>query len=347
MGVNIHKSIDEGPFKMGKFREKLAEGALHLGPERDRVFADLTLEENKRFKADIRATNILLQGLLFRMFMVDITEAPVQDLELNEDNVFQADQCDAFDFDVYEAPTTQTMFMANLSSTDPIYDEVCPSYDSDILSESAQCVFVNEQNKVVNDSLTTELARYKEQVELYEKGKAITPLDYSKKNYLATFTPQRHLTPEQIFWSEDVHKHLTNGLKPITALTVYLPNTPAKLVPGFFQQNNDIVKRQNRTLVEAARTMLIFSKASIFLWAEAVATTFQVPVVSAGTPSSTTIDQDASSTSHSSSSAIVQPSISHQGVAAGPTIKDSPFAQAEDNPFVNVFTPEPNSEESS
>ncbi|GJY75797.1 retrovirus-related pol polyprotein from transposon TNT 1-94, partial [Tanacetum coccineum] len=35
---------------------------------------------------------------------------------------------------------------------------------------------------------------------------------------------------------------------------------------------NGVVKRQNRTLVEAARTMLIFSKASLFLWAEAIAT---------------------------------------------------------------------------
>ncbi|GJT55350.1 retrovirus-related pol polyprotein from transposon TNT 1-94 [Tanacetum coccineum] len=38
-------------------------------------------------------------------------------------------------------------------------------------------------------------------------------------------------------------------------------------------QQNDVVKRQNRTLVEAACTMLIFSKALLFLWAEAVATT--------------------------------------------------------------------------
>ncbi|GJR89214.1 retrovirus-related pol polyprotein from transposon TNT 1-94 [Tanacetum coccineum] len=73
----------------------------------------------------------------------------------------------------------------------------------------------------------------------------------------------------------------------------------------------------------------------------------QVPVVSAGTPSSTIIDQDVPSTSHSSSSSEVQPPISHQGVAAGPTIKDNPFAQGKDNPFVNVFAPEPSSEESS
>ncbi|GKC65471.1 retrovirus-related pol polyprotein from transposon TNT 1-94, partial [Tanacetum coccineum] len=39
-------------------------------------------------------------------------------------------------------------------------------------------------------------------------------------------------------------------------------------------QQNGVVKRQNRTLVEAARTMLIFSKALMFLWAEAMATAY-------------------------------------------------------------------------
>ncbi|GKG32983.1 hypothetical protein Tco_0430493, partial [Tanacetum coccineum] len=54
----------------------------------------------------------------------------VDDLALNMDHVFEADQCDAFDSDVNEAPTTQTMFMANISSEDPIYDEAGPSYGS-------------------------------------------------------------------------------------------------------------------------------------------------------------------------------------------------------------------------
>nr|GEY76613.1 zinc finger, CCHC-type [Tanacetum cinerariifolium] len=65
----------------------------------------------------------------------DVDEQPIQDLALNVDNVFQAEDCDAFDSDVDEAPTAQTMFMANLSSADPIIDEAEPSYDSDILSE--------------------------------------------------------------------------------------------------------------------------------------------------------------------------------------------------------------------
>ncbi|GJU02545.1 hypothetical protein Tco_1112883 [Tanacetum coccineum] len=67
----------------------------------------------------------------------------------------------------------------------------------------------------------------------------------------------------------------------------------------------------------------------------------QVPVVSAGTPSSTIIDQDAPSTSYSPSSFVVQPPISHQGVAAGPTIEDNHFSQVDNDPFVNMFALEP------
>ncbi|GJW81105.1 retrovirus-related pol polyprotein from transposon TNT 1-94 [Tanacetum coccineum] len=65
-GVNILKSINKGPFQMGTFWETLAkgnEGALHLGPERARVYSDLSPEDKDRYNADIRAMNILLQGL--------------------------------------------------------------------------------------------------------------------------------------------------------------------------------------------------------------------------------------------------------------------------------------------
>ncbi|GJV49813.1 retrovirus-related pol polyprotein from transposon TNT 1-94 [Tanacetum coccineum] len=130
-----------------------------------------------------------------------------------------ADQCDAFESDIDEAPTTQTMFMANLTS-----EEVRPSYDSNIPSEvqdreyysdcedkyhevhemqsdvqhnyvvdsdadytsdsniipydqyvednkehGVQSMSVNKQDIVVNDSVTSELARYKELVGMYEQ----------------------------------------------------------------------------------------------------------------------------------------------------------------------------------
>nr|GFA19478.1 hypothetical protein [Tanacetum cinerariifolium] len=50
LGNKTMELIDEGLFKMGKFRETLAEGAQ--GPERDRVFKDLKPEEKDRYKAD-------------------------------------------------------------------------------------------------------------------------------------------------------------------------------------------------------------------------------------------------------------------------------------------------------
>ncbi|GKD08913.1 hypothetical protein Tco_1188598 [Tanacetum coccineum] len=63
-GVNILKLIDKGPFQMGTFRETLAEGTEGaLCPKRPRVYSDLSPEDKERYNANIRATNILLQGL--------------------------------------------------------------------------------------------------------------------------------------------------------------------------------------------------------------------------------------------------------------------------------------------
>nr|GEZ26095.1 retrovirus-related Pol polyprotein from transposon TNT 1-94 [Tanacetum cinerariifolium] len=303
----------------------------------------------------------------------DVDEQPVQDLSLNVDNLFQADDCDAFDSVVDEAPTAQTMFMANLSSADPFYHEAGPSYDSVIQSEvhdhdhyqdavcedheehamhdnvqlnyvvdlhtdytsnsnmipydqdnavpgvnsnvssvpndaymmiyndmyepHAQSVSETSRNTVVENSLTVELATYKEQVELnIEKGTSfckiatcfynhnklmveeVTSLkrDFKQKEnkYLEDFLDmkslkekvedrlfkqdqslqtvhmlcrpnpyynelnKKQLTPEQIYWSQDLIKMKTEALKEkttasrlIKALLVYPLNTPAMLIP--------------------------------------------------------------------------------------------------------------------
>nr|GFA56099.1 hypothetical protein [Tanacetum cinerariifolium] len=112
-----------------------------------------------------------------------------------------ADDCDTFDSNVDEALTAQTMFMANLSSADPVTDEVGPSYDSNVLSEYVrenevpvvhsdvssvpndafmmiydemcephdQYVSYPSRNTAVKNSLTAALATYKEQVKLHER----------------------------------------------------------------------------------------------------------------------------------------------------------------------------------
>ncbi|GKB73751.1 retrovirus-related pol polyprotein from transposon TNT 1-94 [Tanacetum coccineum] len=141
---------------------------------------------------------------------------------------------------------------------------------------------------------------------------------------------------------------------------IKVPRTP---------RQNGIVERQNRTLIEAARIMLIFSKALMFLWAEAPANDSEdlgklqptadigifveptwversvspalvvsVSVNSAGTPSSTTIDQDAPSLSYSPlSSALQSPSL-HQGIAVESTLmEDNPFAPVDNDPFIKYL----------
>nr|GEY28872.1 hypothetical protein [Tanacetum cinerariifolium] len=63
--------------------------------------------------------------------------------------------------------------------------------------------------------------------ECVKKKVKIAPHDYSKENCLASFTPQKQLTHEQIFWSNDLLKMKEEALKeqtiasrPIKALTV-------------------------------------------------------------------------------------------------------------------------------
>nr|GEY60911.1 retrovirus-related Pol polyprotein from transposon TNT 1-94 [Tanacetum cinerariifolium] len=73
-----------------------------------------------------------------------------------------------------------------------------------------------------------------------------------------------------------------------------------------------------------------------------------VPINLADIPSSTTIDQNAPSTSHSPSSLALQPLCSHQGVAAESTlINENSFAPVDKDPFINIFALEPTSASSS
>ncbi|GJV35116.1 integrase, catalytic region, zinc finger, CCHC-type containing protein [Tanacetum coccineum] len=292
---------------------------------------------------------LFLVGEQPNTFDADVDNQPVRDLAQNEDNIFQADKCDAFDSDVDDEPTAQSIFMANLSSVEhEIHSEVQQSTvidsnnadmgNSNVIpyeqylttndvsvvpscaSSAPNTAYVLIDNNVYtpNEPLVIELAIYKEQVAIYEqrakfeltereqrmddqmrtqnpfyliKAKVAQPTlydgseiinlnhdptnvpsseedlelaelarqkmhekmndpvcvekrikcippNYSKENFLATFTPQTQLTPEQVFWSIDLEKRKAEELKantlPFPVLppaTVYPPNTPVHLVP--------------------------------------------------------------------------------------------------------------------
>ncbi|GJZ94471.1 retrovirus-related pol polyprotein from transposon TNT 1-94 [Tanacetum coccineum] len=350
---------------------------------------------------------LFLAGEQGNTFDADVDNQLVQDLALNEDNIFQADECEAFDSNVDDEPTAQTIFMANLSSVGSanlqagisnasilsevhilenaidhsvtnqdeheIHNEVQQAnvidstsdgsgYASSVLNDA--CMLSDNDANVPHDPIATELNIYKEQVAIYEqrakfeltereqrmddqmhklenklhsqdqsiqtvhmmlnptkvydqktktaigasnpfylrqakkaqpalydgeellkthhvpaivpsseedlelaeitrikmhekmndsvsveKRVKIIPPNYSKENFMATFTPQTQLTPEQVFWSLDLEKRKAEELKantpPLPVLppaTVYPPNTPVSTgTPTLQQQQLDYV----------------------------------------------------------------------------------------------------------
>ncbi|GJT14437.1 retrovirus-related pol polyprotein from transposon TNT 1-94 [Tanacetum coccineum] len=104
-------------------------------------------------------------------------------------------------------------------------------------------------------------------------------------------------------------------------------------------QQNSVVERQNRYLWKP----LGLFPAPVALVVPAV----PIPVHLVGTPSSIIVDQDAPSTSNSPSTSEIQAPVVQQGVADGPVIEENPFALEYENPFVNVFAPEPSPVQSS
>nr|GEU45407.1 hypothetical protein [Tanacetum cinerariifolium] len=112
-----------------------------------------------------------------------------------------------------------------------------------------------------------------------------------------------------------------------------------------FPQQNGVVKRRNRTLIEAARTMLIYTKASLLLWAEAVATALvPEPAASTGSPYSTTVDQDAPSPSNFQTTPKTQSSIIPNDVEEDN--HDLDVAHMNNDMFFGILIPELPSDQS-
>nr|GEX10656.1 integrase, catalytic region, zinc finger, CCHC-type, peptidase aspartic, catalytic [Tanacetum cinerariifolium] len=112
--------------------------------------------------------------------------------------------------------------------------------------------------------------------------------DFKHKNRVDSSISYKHTVIQIVLWCLDLgcSKHMTgnrsrlkNFMKKFIG-TVKLGNDHFGAIMGYGNcvigdsviSRNGVVERRNHTLVEAARTMLIFSKALMFLWAAAVAT---------------------------------------------------------------------------
>ncbi|GKE53736.1 hypothetical protein Tco_1488892 [Tanacetum coccineum] len=136
---------------------------------------------------------LFIAGGQTNTFDDDEDEAPVQDLALNEDHFFQPDQSDpiydeaspSYDSDILSEVQDHDNYLDSVDEYQEVKNNVEQVVQSNVSSvqndslmmiindmhnQAAQCVSTNEHNKVVNESLTVKLARYKEQVAIYEKG---------------------------------------------------------------------------------------------------------------------------------------------------------------------------------
>nr|GEY86075.1 putative RNA-directed DNA polymerase [Tanacetum cinerariifolium] len=235
----------------------------------------------------------------------------------------------------------------------------------------------------------------------------IAPHDYSKENLLATFTPQKQLTPKQIYWSNDLMKLKSEALKEWAKLTkVTDPVTNLQAQNDRFRAENDKVKQHYKQLYDSIKITrakhieqvtkltaknvtlktsvgkakvqpsaltqtkhavdvelnvprlrnnrdahldyLRHLKESLETIRDIVEEAKVVSVSSADTPLSTTIDQDAPSPHISPSSSDRQSHSLPLGSVAEPYfMEDHLVAPVDNNPFVNIFAPEPYSDASS
>ncbi|GKB83612.1 hypothetical protein Tco_0950507 [Tanacetum coccineum] len=124
------------------------------------------------------------------------------------------------------------------------------------LAETTRIKMNEKMNEKMNDSVCV------------EKRVKIIPLDYSKENFMATFTPQTQLTPEQVFWSNEIKEKKAEDLKARTSTLhvlplaiMYLPNTPVHLVPRTLRTNSQVnienFAKVQKSLVKEVRAMKV------------------------------------------------------------------------------------------
>ncbi|GJZ95122.1 retrovirus-related pol polyprotein from transposon TNT 1-94 [Tanacetum coccineum] len=92
----------------------------------------------------------------------------------------------------------------------------------------------------------------------------------NEKVNMPSFPPPEPTAQVLKVWSDNGTEFKNEKLQTFYAKLGITHNTSTIRMP----QQNDVVERRNRTLVEAARTILIFSKTLEFFWGEAIATAY-------------------------------------------------------------------------
>ncbi|GJV06734.1 retrovirus-related pol polyprotein from transposon TNT 1-94 [Tanacetum coccineum] len=159
---------------------------------------------------------LFLAGEQANIFDADVYNQPVQDLALNEDNIFQADECDAFDSDVNDEPTAQSIFMANLSLVGSANPQAGPS-NASILSEVH--ILENAIDHSVTNQDEHEIHNEVQQVNVIDS----TSVDMGNNNVIPY---EQYLSVDNIFVVPSCASSALNDVCVLSDNDAFVPHDP-------------------------------------------------------------------------------------------------------------------------
>nr|GEW56728.1 integrase, catalytic region, zinc finger, CCHC-type, peptidase aspartic, catalytic [Tanacetum cinerariifolium] len=280
------------------------------GVTRPKKYSELSATEAIQADCDINATNIILQGLSpekqctkpkrkrneswFKLllvqaqaneqilheeelaFLVDpgIVEAQTTHNVITHNASYQANDLDAYDSDCDEINSAKVALMANLSHYG--FDDLAEVHNQDnvthnVINQDVQAMPLSEKSNIVNQSETAISFLF-----LTRNGlvRGLLKLKFEKdhicsacamgKSTRKTHKPKSEDTNQEKLYL--LHMDLCGPMHYYEEVGISHETSVARS-----PQQNGVVERRNRTLIEAARTMLIYAQALLFLWAEVVA----------------------------------------------------------------------------
>ncbi|GKD69632.1 hypothetical protein Tco_1323722 [Tanacetum coccineum] len=169
---------------------------------------------------------LFLAGEQTNNFDADVDDQPVRDLALNDDNIFQEDECDAFDSDVDDEPTSQSIFMANLSSAGPINLQAGPS-NASILSE------VHDLENAI-DHCDNNQDKHEIHNKVQQKNIIESTSDHMGNSNVIPY--EQYLSVDDVFVEPSSASYVSNDSYVLHDNDVYVPRDPLVIEPNIYKE---------------------------------------------------------------------------------------------------------------
>ncbi|GJW52959.1 retrovirus-related pol polyprotein from transposon TNT 1-94 [Tanacetum coccineum] len=188
----------------------------------------------------------------------DIPEGQATQTVITYNATYQADDLDAYDSDCDELNTTKVALMVNLShygsdalaeatvhnsNSSAQQDALILSVIEQLKTQVVNCTKINLDNKSVNDTLTAELERYKEQVKVLKEGKNV---DLRSNDTVLDSSAQ----------SIDID-HLKQNLSEHLKEKEYLMQTKAQQLEPKLYDGNVIEKTNSIVIPDSEETLML------------------------------------------------------------------------------------------